>query len=200
MAMNPTQAIQSENARLKTENGQLREELRNLREFVETLNDLNDRPVITDDSAIMSELRHIFIKALKLLDAPDGSLALLDEDTNELVFVLVSGSLEDELTGFRIPSDEGIAGWVVKNGKSCLVRDARRDPRFYDQVDEAFSFTTQSIAAAPLMGDGKLIGLVEVLNQPGDAPFSDTDVALLGLLCRVAGEHLANIQRTENKG
>lgn len=199
MAMNPLAVVQNENARLKTENEQLKRELADLREFVAILNDLNNKPVVEDDKAIMPMLRDIFTKSLGLLDAPDGSLALLDEDTNELVFLLVKGALADTLTGYRMPADSGIAGWVVKHAKPALVRDVRRDQRFFAEVDEQFKFTTQSIAAAPLIGDGKVIGLIEALNQPGDDPFSEADLALLGLLCRVAGEHLANVERTEKK-
>jgi hypothetical protein len=34
-----------------------------------------------------------------------------------------------------------------------------------------------------------------MLNQPGDIPFSDDDAALLKLLCRAAGEALADMER-----
>jgi sigma-B regulation protein RsbU (phosphoserine phosphatase) len=143
----------------------------------------------------MPLLNDIFIKALKLLNAPDGSLALLDRDKNELVFVLVLGDLSDELTGFRMPADEGIAGWVIENAQPTLVRDVRRDTRFFANVDEQFKFQTQSVLAAPLIGDGHVLGMIEALNQPGDQPFSELDLALLKLICRIAGEELANIER-----
>ncbi len=195
MATNPMAVIQSENTRLKAENETLKEEIRGLREFVRVLDALNKTPVVKNDSEIMPTLRNIFEKALHLLDAPDGSLALYDDATDELVFVLVHGALSEKLTGYRIASDSGIAGWVFKNAKPALVRDVRRDQRFFADVDEEFRFTTQSIAAAPLIGDGKVIGLLEALNQPGDDPFSETDLSLLSLLCRIAGEHLANVQR-----
>jgi GAF domain-containing protein len=120
---------------------------------------------------------------------------LLDDETNELAFMLVKGSLAADLKGYRIPANEGIAGWVIQQAEPTLVRDVRRDQRFSNTVDEAFKFRTQSIAAAPLIGDGKVYGLIEALNQPGDEPFSDSDLALLGLLCRFAGEALADIER-----
>ena len=75
------------------------------------------------------------------------------------------------------------------------MRDVRYDTRFSHLIDDAFKFRTLSIAAAPLVGDGKMYGLIEILNQPGDLPFSETDVALLGLFCWVAGEALAAIER-----
>lgn len=198
MVMNPVAVVQRENARLQAENERLHKELKVLREFVDILNELSERAQsVVSDEALLPLLESTFGKALRLLNAPDGSLLLLDEDTNELVFVLVRGSLASDLKDYRVPASEGIAGWVVENRKAALVRDVRRDARFSDTVDSAFKFRTQSIAAAPLIGDGKVFGLIEALNQPGDDPFSDTDLALLGLLCRFAGEILADIERKQ---
>lgn len=196
MATDAITFVQKENARLKQENDELREELHGLREFVQIINDLNEAAAqITSDKELMPLLRSIHYKALNLLDAPDGSLMLLDDNSNELVFVIVVGALEMELLNYRIPADQGIAGWIVKNQKSLLVRDVRHDMRFSMMVDEQFKFSTQSIAAAPIISDGKVYGLIEALNQPGDNPFSDHDLALLTLVCRAAGEALASIER-----
>ena len=198
MVMNPVAVVQRENARLQVENEHLQTELNSLREFVQVLNDLAERAkVATNDEALMPMLEATFWKALGLLNAPDGSLLLLDEDTQELVFVLVRGALAGDLKGYRVSALEGVAGWVIKNQEATLVRDVRRDPRFSEAVDAAFKFRTQSIAAAPLIGDGKVYGLIEALNQPGDQPFSDSDLGLLRLLCRFAGEMLAEIERRQ---
>lgn len=196
MTMNPMAVMRRENARLQIENERLQDELHDLREFVQILNHLTrTTKLITSDAELLPLLEQIFLKALNLLNAPDGSLMLLDEDTNELVFMLVKGSLAANLRGYRIPLGEGVAGWVVRNAEPTLVRDVRRDPRFSETIDEQFTFRTQSIAAAPLIGDRRVYGLIEALNQPGDEPFSDADLALLGLLCRFAGEALADIER-----
>lgn len=196
MVMNPVAVMRRENARLQAENERLQEELINLREFVQILSDLNQSTKkFSSDRELMPLLESLFVKAMSLLNAPDGSLMLLDDETDELAFVLVKGSLAANLNGYRIPASEGIAGWVVKNAEPTLVRDVRRDPRFSHMIDEQFTFRTQSIAAAPLIGDQKVYGLIEVLNQPGDEPFSESDLALLGLLCRFAGEALADIER-----
>ena len=196
MSVNPTAVLQKQNTRLQQENEQLREEVRDLREFVQSLNGLmqaGDR--VQSDSELKSLLRNILSRALNLLNTPDGSLVLVDEDQNELVFVLVHGTLGEDLEGFRIPIDEGIAGWVVKKGQAVMVRDVRHDSRFSHMVDDAFKFRTQSIAAAPLIGNRRIYGVIEALNQPGDEPFSDNDLALLGLLCRVAGAVLAELDQ-----
>jgi GAF domain-containing protein len=106
----------------------------------------------------------------------------------------VHGALSESLLNFRLPATEGIAGWVVKNRKPALVRDVRRDDRFSSMIDEKFKFRTQSILAAPLIGNQKCYGVVEVLNQPGDEPFSLGDQSLLNLVCRAAGEALADME------
>jgi len=196
MVTNPMGILQKENTRLKEENDALRKELHNLREFVETLNELTIAAQgIHSDQELFKLLENIFKKALNLLNAPDGSLMLLDDETNELAFVLVQGTLAQHLIGYRIPASEGIAGWVIQNAQPTLVRDARRDPRFSQTIDEQFTFRTQSVLAAPLIGDRRVYGVIEALNQPGDEPFSESDMALLGLLCRFAGEALADIER-----
>ena len=132
---------------------------------------------------------------MNLLDAPDGSLLLLDHESDELVFAIVHGTLGADLEDYRIPADEGIAGWVVQNAEAALVRDVRSDRRFFQDIDEKFRFQTLSVAAAPLFGDGRVIGVIEALNKPGDTPFSETDMTLLKLLCRFAGEALAHFER-----
>ncbi len=198
MVMNPVAVVQRENARLQAENERLQVELQSLREFVQVLNELAEQAkVATNDEALMPMLETTFAKALRLLNAPDGSLMLLDEDSQELVFILVRGALAADLKGFRVSAREGVAGWVIEHREAALVRDVRRDPRFSEAVDAAFKFRTQSIAAAPLIGDGKVYGLIEALNQPGDEPFSDSDLGLLRLLCRFAGEMLSDVERRQ---
>jgi GAF domain-containing protein len=198
--LNPNSYRQQEAQRLKRENDELKEEVEGLRKFVDSLDQLYEA---TDgfkgDSELFEFLRGTLVTAMKILNAPDGSLALLDEDSQELVFVIVIGGLADKLTNQRMPVTQGVAGWVVRHAKPTLVRDVRLDQRFYTGVDDRFSFKTQSIAAAPLLGDGKVYGLVEVLNKPGNQPFDDKDMGLLKLFCRAAGEALANIDRMGNK-
>lgn len=192
--MNTTNILQRENARLKGENTELREEVTNLRELVKILSDLYGR-TISSDADLLPLLRDILLKALKLLSTPEGSLLMLDDETDQLVFLITTGTLGRDLEGYRIPAKEGIAGWVVRHAKPVLVSDVRTDLRFSHTVDDAFKFKTQSIAAAPLIGGHKVYGVVEALNKPGDKPFNEQDLELLNLVCLCAGAVLAEIDR-----
>ena len=53
------------------------------------------------------------------------------------------------------------------------IHDVRRDPRFYAQVDEAFGFNTRSMVCVPVyLDDGRLLGVIEVLNKVSDKEFT----------------------------
>ena len=188
--------LQRETSRLQDENRALQSEVVSLRDFVRAISELYEAADhFENDSQLYPLLNRILKQALLLCNAPDGSLALLDDDTNELVFIIVQGKLSEQMLNFRMPAHEGIVGWVIENRASALVRNVKTDPRFSNRIDQSFMFNTQSILAVPLLGDGKVFGVVEVLNQPGDQPFSESDLALVNLLCRAAGQVLAYVER-----
>ena len=198
MVTNTLGVLQRENARLQSDNQMLMQELAQLRGFIDILNMLAaEAEEIKNDEKLLPVLRTVFNMAMDLLKAPEGSLLLLDEETNELKFVLVKGTLAERLLDYRIPADEGIAGWVIQNRQPALVRDVRHDSRFLDTIDEQFKFRTQSIAAVPVAGNGRVFGVMEALNQPADEPFSDTDLSLLHLTCCYLGEILSNIEQNQ---
>src|SRR5688500_18320903 len=177
----PTMPLQEEIHRLRVENEELRQELYQLQQFVNTLQLLSEAS--HDQSEGTHEhiewwLNHILGQTMSLLDAPDGSLLLLEGD--ELVFKLVRGSAQ-KLIGKRMPAGEGIAGWVTKNKETVVVPFVQQDERFSGRMDETSGFETRSIVAAPLIGQGKVLGVVEVINKPGEAPFSELQASMLGI-------------------
>ncbi len=186
--------LQQENARLQEENKALREDSLAFQRYMEALKDLywaNQR--ITSEKNLMSLLDQILYNAISVLRAEDGSLLLLDEETDELVFVLVHGDIRNQLPGYRIKSNAGIAGWVTTHREPLIVNDPRQDGRFSLEVDEEFSFVTRSILCVPMMARGKLIGVIEVVNKRDDE-FAETDATLLLILAQVAAIALEEMQ------
>jgi signal transduction histidine kinase len=130
--------------------------------------------------------------ASKLVDAGAASIMLVDEEQHELVFRVSHGARAEMVRQQRIPMNEGIAGWVARNGRPVIANDARADTRFSHRVDVRTGFLTQSIAAVPLKVKGRVIGVLEVLNKYSDYGFSQDDVQLMSFIASQAAIAIEN--------
>ena len=193
---------QDEIARLDKENAALRDEILSLRKFIDSMQNLMEaveNPL--PDAELMELLSGVLDNALQTISAENGSLLVLDEDTNELVFVITHGNFSTEqLTWRRLPPGEGIAGWVAKNRRATIVNDAQVDDRFYPAVDRELGLETHSVLAAPIIGGGRVLGVIEVINKKNGKLFNMGDQTLLTLMCRFSGELLYSvIQQNQEK-
>ena len=196
------QQIHDEIAQLASENAALREEILRLRRFIDSMQNLMEAVEQPLPEAELMELLHgVLRNALQTIGASDGSLLVLDEDSNELVFVITHGDIANEqLSWRRLPRREGIAGWVASNRRATIVNDAQADDRFYPAMDRDLGFKTQSVLAAPFIGGGRVLGVIEILNKRNGKLFSVGDQTLLTLMCRFAGELLFTvIQQNQDK-
>ena len=177
---------------LAAENATLRGELQQFKTFIDAIEKVAkacDAP--GSEVETVDLLNDVLESAMRALDAKDASLLAVDEDNGELVFVLARGEIpQDAIAWKRIPSGEGVAGWVVDNRLATIVNDAQVDDRFYGHVDREYQFRTRSILAAPLLGGGQVLGVVELLNKRSGRLFTQNDLNLLSLFCRFAGELL----------
>jgi GAF domain-containing protein len=199
--MGVSQFMKQEVTRLREENEELKEEVYALRRYIDSVHALIDSVDDLDPSLpIMPLLERTLFNAQMVVNATEGSLLILDEETGELVFVLSKGTMADQLQGRRMPHDKGIAGWVVHNAKPTIVNNAPADDRFYAGIDEALQFQTRSVVAAPIIGRNRMLGVIELLNKRDGEPFSEIDQSLLMLLCRLAGDVLYAMMDQEDTG
>ena len=195
MSASTLRFLQQENARLQEENKALREENTGLRRYMDALKSLAwATRQITSQENLLDLIDKILFSARQLLDAEDGSLLLLDEETGELAFVLVHGDVEQRLRGYRIKRNQGIAGWVATHHQPLIVNNPRQDPRFSPEVDETFGFFTRSILGVPMIARGRLVGVIELLNKRAGGGFSEADATLLSILGHVAAIALAELE------
>jgi GAF domain-containing protein len=103
------------------------------------------------------------------------SIFLIDEGTSDLMLEYSVGGHES----IRLPAPwSGIVGWIAAHGAPVIANDVRDDPRFLSDIDAATHFDTRSILGAPLKLDGRVIGVIEVLNKL-DGQFTERDRNLL---------------------
>ena len=187
--------LQQENTRLQEENKALQEKNQDLHHYINALEDLHwAAQRITSEENLIDLLDQILYHAMAVISAEDGSLLLLDEETDELVFAVVHGDIRGQLRGYRIGGDIGIAGWVATEGEALIVNSPRQDWRFSPQIDEAFGFVTRSILCVPMVTRGKLVGVIELLNKYNGTEFTEPDATLLSILGHVAATALEDMR------
>jgi GAF domain-containing protein len=190
--------LQRENADLKDENERLQEEVLALREYLRGLQALQqDAQAITSAQELELFVGKVLYTAMKAMDAADGSLLLVDYDTDELVFAVVKGTLQSKLRGYRISKTTGVAGWVATHAEPLIVDRPWLDDRFYSRVDETFGFKTISLLCVPLLSQEKVIGVIEVLNKFSQQAFNEIDLDLLTILAHIAAEAIERIESGE---
>lgn len=124
-------------------------------------------------------LKLVLELAAQVVQAETGSLLLLDEKTNELIFDVALGEAGKELKTIRLKMGEGIAGWVAKENKPLIVNDPANDPRWTRRGDEKTKFVTRSILCVPMVHQGKLLGVVQAINRKESRGFSEDDQSVL---------------------
>ena len=102
---------------------------------------------------------------------PGESGCVLLTDGDYLKFVAVTGPKADQLMGARIPSDTGVAGVCIQQGRPLVLGKADNDPRHFSAVDKHTGYSTREIACAPVALDGHTYGVLEILNLPSDERF-----------------------------
>jgi class 3 adenylate cyclase/putative methionine-R-sulfoxide reductase with GAF domain len=80
--------------------------------------------------------------------------------------------------GFSLHLGQGIAGYAAARGETIVVQDAQKYPHFDGAFDRATGFRTFSSLCVPMISQGKVIGVIELLNKI-EGSFDDNDEHLL---------------------
>lgn len=185
--LDPVRFVKIENVRLQQEVEELREENTRLHSILNGLQALQSASGKIDEKTnVLRLLDKVLQLSLISINSENGSLLVVDEDTNELVFVVVHGMVRESLRGHRIPAGQGVAGWVAETGEAVLLDNARQDPRFSIEVDHTFDFYTRSLICVPIIYNERVLGVIQALNKQGDEPFEQADIALLGVVGQMA--------------
>lgn len=102
--------------------------------------------------------------------------------------VLVLGPFQGAMTPHtRIPLNQGICGAAASTGKTVIVEDVSKDPRYI-----ACSTETKSEIVVPIFVRDKVIGELDI-DSSFPAAFSDADRTLVERCAALVGRQLENI-------
>ena len=94
-----------------------------------------------------------------------------------------------DLTGLSLAAGEGIAGAVVEQGKTTVVKDCQKDKRWAGRFDKKTGFVTKSMICVPLINKYEVIGCIQIINKKDGSLYDDADVELsetLAMLTAIA--------------
>lgn len=133
------------------------------------------------DPSNLEETLHYILGRIKALYQVEGTSLLMIED-GRLHFKIAVGLPDEIMRPFSLSLGEGIGGWVAKHGQPLRVNDVARDRRHYKQVDQAIDFKTQKLLAVPVQIQGRVLGVIEVMNRLDGKDFSQDDEVILSFI------------------
>lgn len=176
---------------------QLKEENRELHLAINELKVLND--VATAISSLQSVdeiIDRIVLKCIKHLDVEEGTISLLERESDEQNFNTVVRHKDTSATKVPFRMDSGLKGWMLKNRTSFISNNIHKDERFQFLSDDEYTF--ESILCVPLIVQGDLIGYLAVFNKKNDL-FNDQDRRLLSIIGAQSAQILENARLYEEE-
>jgi diguanylate cyclase (GGDEF)-like protein len=162
-------------AALSLENSRLQRDLYKKFDRVAAVSELTK--AITPIQNDKKLLRMILDKSAELLKAEQGSLMLLDHETDVLLLEAKKGIREGVTEKLRINRGEGIAGRVVELGESLLVENLENDPRIKQKNRR--DYKTRSFVSVPLRIEDRVIGVLNLSDKTNGEVFNEEDLNLV---------------------
>ncbi|MCF8142883.1 MAG: GAF domain-containing protein [Deltaproteobacteria bacterium] len=135
--------------------------------------------------------------AEEVIGAEGSSIFEIDYTRNELFFRILSGHETHTVREIRMKMGEGVAGWVARTGEPVIVPDTEKDTRFSSKIDLITGFKTRSIIALPIRNNGRLTGVLELVNKRGPTPFNQEDLEFLTIAANQIGIAMVNARLYE---
>lgn len=127
-------------------------------------------------------LSHAAAQIKSLIDYEVFAVALLDENSRELIFRFAIGHRHEVVENWRIPVGQGIIGTAAATGRPVRVADVHQDTRYLNALD-----SVQSELAVPLMLQGRVVGVLDIESSQRDYFTRDQQNILVMLATRIAG-------------
>jgi signal transduction histidine kinase/putative methionine-R-sulfoxide reductase with GAF domain len=137
-------------------------------------------------------LEKILQSAVGILNCEAGTLFLVDDHTDELVFRVVISPVAVDLVGQRLAPGTGIVGEAVNTQRPVIANNVQKTNTWYASTDKTTGFETRAILAVPMQVKEHVIGVLEVINRQDGLPFVEDDVNLLAAFAGQAAVAIEN--------
>lgn len=83
-----------------------------------------------------------------------------------------------DLNGMNLNLGEGIAGFVIKEGTSIIIKDCQKDERWAGHFDKKTGFITKSMICVPLINKYEAVGCIQIINKKDNSLYDEEDLDL----------------------
>jgi hypothetical protein len=174
------------------ERAKLEQEFDQAKEMAEKLRILHGLGMaIASAMELEQVLTRIVEAAVFITQAEEGSLLLLDEETQELNLRAQKGLGDKYARDFRIPVEDSLAGEVLQSGKPKRLTGSEK------LVKVVTGYLVNAILYVPVAIKGRVTGVLVVDNQASQRPFTENDENLLLVLAGYAAIALENARLLE---
>ena len=137
--------------------------------------------------------QYLLSETVELTDAAGALLWMVEDETKELICQTVfPPDLPTQTLPLHLPIEqESIVGWVAKTDESALVPVAQEDLRFAGEKELPANLHTASLLVVPLRAQEQVIGVLEIIAQPGNE-FQTDDLILVETIGTSAGLAISN--------
>ena len=158
--------------------------------------------LLQEADSLEEALRISLGEVVKAVGAEAGTIWFYNKQGNGRIYpsFWIGGG---DLTGLSLAPGEGIAGSVVEQRKTTIVKDCQKDKRWAGRFDKATGFVTKSMICVPLINKYEVIGCIQIINKKDGTLYNEADVKLaedLAMLTAIAiDENGLNLGFTEEK-
>lgn len=170
---------------------QLEDELDGFRSAVEELKVLNEIAVAAGKASDIDQTLNIIVqKTIKSFEAEQGLIYLLT-DRKDVFTTFIKQDDTSKLKHSYHLSDN-IIGLVLLNEKPLLIENLSGDKRFKSTEEEKRDI--HSVLCSPIWCEGKIIGIILMINKKNKKSFSENELTLLSIIAVQAGQLIKNSQ------
>jgi signal transduction histidine kinase len=165
-------------------------------------------------------LQRVLDYAQSVIPAQSAQVLLFDETDGRLQYAALTGPAREKLLELAPPSENSVAARVARSGEPIVVneaardgrsagrngrsagrdgrsagrdgRSAGRDGRAWSLAEEAGGLAPRSLLCVPLRAGERTLGVLQLVNHAGGAPFTGADVELLQAVAGQAAAALDN--------
>ena len=155
-------------------------------ELFETMHDLHFMRGVADGAEFM-------MAAVESIVPCDGVLIhVFDINTRQFVVVRAKGPGTTQVLLHRTPDTEPFINAVMRRPGSVAIHDVATDARVLGPRWDALGIKPQRALCGPVRQGGRYLGLLELVNPLGDAPFHQTELNAIDYVCEQFAEFLVN--------